>query len=143
MILSIAIAQTQTEQDNSPSITAFTIQCACQNKAISETSADGSGKTDCATSAGFISDVLSTSQSSDRHVLLLQWPPGPRPREKRGRKNAGAEAVMCRMGGPVQKPIPASPANVSKRGLSARLYASNQTPIVVNVWLPKGILGKG
>jgi hypothetical protein len=28
---------------------------------------------------------------------------------------------------------------VSKRGLSARLFASNQTPIVVNVWLPKGI----
>src|ERR1700729_79263 len=107
MILSIAIAHTQTEQDNSPSITHLTIQCACQNKAISETSADGSGKTDCATSAGFIGDVLSTSQPPDRHVLLLPWPPVPRPRQKRGRKNAGAGAVMCRMGGPVQKPGPA------------------------------------
>src|SRR5579862_8744102 len=59
MNLSIAIAQTQTEHDNSPSITHLTIQCACQNRAISETSADCSGKADCATSAGFISDVLS------------------------------------------------------------------------------------
>src|SRR5271169_863816 len=58
MILSIAIAQTQMEQASRPSITAFTIQCACQNRAISETSADGSGKADCARSAGFISDPL-------------------------------------------------------------------------------------
>src|ERR1700722_20927031 len=38
------------------------------------------------------------------------------------------------------KPRPASPANVSKRGLSARPYATNQTLIMVNVRLPKGIL---
>jgi len=37
------------------------------------------------------------------------------------------------------KPRLASPANVSKRGLSARPYATNQTLIMVNVKLPKGI----
>src|SRR5246127_332000 len=62
-ILSIAIAQTQTEQDNSPSMTALTIQWACKNSAISETSADAIGKADCATSAGFISGILSTQVS--------------------------------------------------------------------------------
>jgi len=36
------------------------------------------------------------------------------------------------------KPGPASPANVSKRGLSARLYVPNQTLILVNARLPKG-----
>jgi len=37
------------------------------------------------------------------------------------------------------KPGLASPVNVSKQGLSARLFATNQTPTVVNVRLPKGI----
>jgi hypothetical protein len=32
---------------------------------------------------------------------------------------------------------------VSKQGLSARPFASHQTTIVVNVWLPKGILVRG
>jgi hypothetical protein len=62
-ILSIAIAQTQTEQAKSPSMTDFTIQWACRNSAISETSLDASGKADCATSAGFISGILSTQVS--------------------------------------------------------------------------------
>ena len=42
-ILSIAIAQTQTEQANSPSMTAFTTQWACRNRAISDTSAETNG----------------------------------------------------------------------------------------------------
>src|SRR3984957_6611863 len=37
------------------------------------------------------------------------------------------------------KPRPASPANVSKRGLSARLYATNQTLIMVKARLPTWI----
>jgi hypothetical protein len=41
------------------------------------------------------------------------------------------------------KPGPASPANVSKRGLSARLYVPNQTLILVNARLPKEILTAG
>jgi hypothetical protein len=41
--LSIAIAQTQTEQAIRPSMTHFTIQWACQNSAISDTSAAGNG----------------------------------------------------------------------------------------------------
>src|ERR1700743_1513083 len=96
MILSIAIAQTQTEQDNSPSITALTIQWACQNKAISETSADGSGKADCATSAGFISDILSIFHQP----LRSAWAIGPTAAQKRGRSTPAREAVMCHMGGP-------------------------------------------
>src|SRR5258707_7397972 len=62
-ILPIAIAQTQTEQARSPSMTAFTIQWACRNNAISDTSLDAIGKADCATSAGFISGILSTQVS--------------------------------------------------------------------------------
>src|SRR6266566_2859041 len=42
------------------------------------------------------------------------------------------------MGGP-PKPGPASAANMSKQGLSARHYAPNLTPIMVNARLPKGI----
>src|ERR1700744_4284992 len=36
-----------------------------------------------------------------------------------------------------------SPANMSKRGLFARLYAPNQTLIRVKTRLPKGILDRG
>src|SRR6201994_3761420 len=46
IILSIAIAQTQTEQDSRPSMTIFTTQCAWRNSAISDTSADAIGKAD-------------------------------------------------------------------------------------------------
>src|SRR3974390_1100686 len=53
-VLSIAIAQTHTEQTKSPIITALTIQCACQNSVNSERSEEVSGSTDCATSAGFM-----------------------------------------------------------------------------------------
>src|ERR1700709_2841712 len=62
-ILSIAIAQTRTEQASSPSMTDFTIQWACRNRAISDTSLEAIGKADCATSAGFISGILSTQVS--------------------------------------------------------------------------------
>jgi hypothetical protein len=44
--LSIAIAQTQTEQASSPSITDFTTQCAWMNSAISETS-EATSDSDC------------------------------------------------------------------------------------------------
>src|SRR5579862_356872 len=50
----MAMAQTQTEQPSSPSMTVLTIQCACQNSVNSERSAEVSGSTDCATSVGFI-----------------------------------------------------------------------------------------
>jgi len=46
------------------------------------------------------------------------------------------------MGGP-PKPRLASPANMSKRGLSARHYASNQTLITVNTRLPMKNLKAG
>src|SRR5262249_42432540 len=41
------------------------------------------------------------------------------------------------MGGPPKPWGPASPVNMSKRGLSARLYASDQTPVRVKTRLPK------
>src|ERR1700730_15698624 len=100
MSLSIAIAHTQTEQDNSPSITHLTIQCACQNKATSETSADGSGKADCATSAGFISDVLSKQVSQFFGCQKCSGFRFLRPRQKRGQSTPARKAVMCHMGGP-------------------------------------------
>ena len=53
-VLSMAMAQTQTEQTSSPIMTALTIQWACQNRVSSERSEDVSGSTDCATSAGFM-----------------------------------------------------------------------------------------
>src|ERR1700761_4195722 len=98
MILSIAIAQTQTEQDNSPSITALTIQWACQNKAISETSADGSGKADCATSAGFISDILSIFQQPAQQCIGYR----SYSRAKTRAINAGAGSRDVSHGRPVQ-----------------------------------------
>ena len=46
----MAIAQTQTEQISSPTMTVLTIQWACQNSVNSERSEEVSGSTDCATS---------------------------------------------------------------------------------------------
>ena len=84
-ILSIAIAQTQTEQASSPSMTAFTTQWACRNSAISETSVDASGKADCATSAGFMSSILST-QGVPYPAGSENRLPVPQPRVRRGDK---------------------------------------------------------
>jgi hypothetical protein len=56
---------------------------------------------------------------------------------------ASARASLCVTWGARRKPGPASPANMSKRGLFARHYASNQTPRVVNARLPKGNLAAG
>src|SRR6185295_6127504 len=105
-ILSIAIAQTQTEQASSPSITALTTQWACRNSAISETSEAASGSADCATSpcanaalpvaanstaaierlanpAGFISGFLSTQVSLSARARL-RFPKNHAPRTAAG-----------------------------------------------------------
>src|ERR1700740_3158326 len=116
-ILSIAIAQTQTEQDRSPSMTALTIQWACRNSAISDTSAEATGKADCATSAGFIDGILSTQLSQ---ILRSKWLLFPRPRIQRG-VSLHETAWFGRMGGPPKPWGPASLVNMSKRGLFARL----------------------
>ena len=58
-VLSMAMAQTQTEQINSPTITLSTIQWACQNRWNSERLLDVKGATYCAMSAGFMKRVLS------------------------------------------------------------------------------------
>ena len=59
------------------------------------------------------------------------------------RRKACARAMFCVAWVARPKPGPASPANVSKRGLFARLSAPDQTLIMVNGRLPKGILGAG
>src|ERR1700742_1810937 len=99
MNLSIAIAQTQTEHDNSPSITHLTIQCACQNSVINETSADGNGKAACATSAGFISGILSREYPNLPPAIARDCD-GHRShgRVKNAGECAGAKAVMYHKG---------------------------------------------
>src|SRR5262245_14918643 len=110
------------------------------NSAISDMSADTIGKDDDATSAGFISGILSTQ--------------GPLfPREQNGcpfhsRASgaaicASAKATFGVAWGARRKPGPASPANVSKRGLSARHCVPNQTLSLVNFRLPKRNLKTG
>src|SRR3954447_21617497 len=90
-ILSIAIAQTHTEHANSPSMTAFTIQCACKNSAISETSvATG------ASSAGFISYVLSTGSSHvRRRGAVSEFPRRHAPRKAK----RPVKVFDCHVGG--------------------------------------------
>src|ERR1700730_8336663 len=134
-ILSIAIAHTQTEQASSPSMTDLTTQCACRNRAISDTSDDTSGKADCDTSAGFISRNLSTQAFQ---ILGSTWlPVSIAAPTARGQALALKPCSVAWEARP--KPRPASPANMSKRGLSARLYAPNQTLIMVNRRLPSGL----
>src|SRR5712671_4944857 len=58
MSLSTTIAQTQTDAASSPIITHLTSQCACKNNVISDRSEEVSGKTDWATSPGFIAWAL-------------------------------------------------------------------------------------
>src|ERR1700704_5855531 len=139
-ILSIAIAQTQTEQASSPSITDFTTQCACRNSAISDTSDDTIGSADCATSAGFISGILSTLCLSLEHDFSenrfasgscsVPNPPGAsgcRFRSLSVRRGCmrQRESLIGVAWGARPKPGPDSPANVSKRGLFARHYVPN------------------
>src|SRR5260370_26127446 len=64
-------------------------------------------------------------------------------RAKSAAVSAPALKPCCVAWGARPKPRPASAANMSKRGLSARLYAPNQTLIMVNTQLPQGILGGG
>ena len=59
------------------------------------------------------------------------------------RKMRQRESLIGVAWGARPKPGPASPANVSKRGLSARLYVPNQTLILVNARLPKDNLTAG
>src|SRR5438874_12467224 len=58
----MAIAHTQMDAIKSPSITAFTMMWADQNKPKIDRSEEVSGKADCATSAGFMAQVLSADR---------------------------------------------------------------------------------
>jgi hypothetical protein len=63
--------------------------------------------------------------------------PVPQPRIGRGCMRQ-RESLIGVAWGARPKPGPASPANMSKQGLSARHYVPNQTLIMVNARLPKG-----
>jgi hypothetical protein len=71
-----------------------------------------------------------------------KWLPVTQPRVGRGVERQ-RESLIGVAWGARPKPGPDSPANVSKRGLSARHYAPNQTLIMVNARLPKGYLVAG
>src|SRR5258708_6858873 len=71
-----------------------------------------------------------------------KWLPVPQPRVGRGVERQ-RESLIGVAWGARPKPGPDSPANVSKRGLSARHYVPNQTLIMVNARLPKGNLAAG
>ena len=68
--------------------------------------------------------------------------PAPQPRVGPGCMRQ-RESLIGVAWGARPKPGPASPANVSKRGLFARHYVPNQTLIMVNARLPKGNLAAG
>src|SRR5437763_5513155 len=63
-VLSMAMAHTQIEAISSPSMTALTMMWADQNNPKIDRSEDVSGNADCATSAGFMAQVL----SADRRI---------------------------------------------------------------------------
>src|SRR6266404_4854118 len=116
-------------------MTVFTTQWACRNRAISDTSAETNGRAAGATSAGFMSGILSTQVSL--------FPPGANGCRYHSRASgaaicASAKAALGVAWGARRKPGPASPANMSKRGLSARHSVPNQTLSWVNFRLPKG-----
>jgi hypothetical protein len=71
-----------------------------------------------------------------------KWLPVPQPRVERS-VTRQRESLIGVAWGARPKPGPDSPANVSKRGLSARHYVPNQTLIMVNARLPKGNLAAG
>src|SRR5215212_5029949 len=116
-------------------MTVFTTQWACRNRAISDTSAETNGRAAGATSAGFMSGILSTQVSL--------FPPGASGCRFHNHASgaaicASARAALGVAWGARRKPGLASPANMSKRGLSARHSVPNQTLSLVNFRLPKG-----
>src|SRR6202162_4529116 len=89
MVLSMAMAQTQTEHTRSPTIIDLTIQRACQNKWNSDRLDDVNGATDCAMSPGFMERPFqragrptaknrNQTRHHDRHSALLPGPKGIR-----------------------------------------------------------------
>src|SRR4051794_8330492 len=129
-ILSIAIAHTQTEQASSPSMTAFTIQCACKNSAISDTSA-ATG----ASSAGFISYVLSTGSShsggSAASPRRFRVPQCAAPREGEAPL---VNILNCHVGGPSEA-YPCIPRqHVKTRAVQLRKPPSSRH----EAWLMRG-----
>src|ERR1700761_9170625 len=129
MPLSIAIAQTQTEHDSSPAITICTTKLACQARSNNETPELIAGSD----APSGIGNIPSTQWSQFPRAIGLR---DPAPTRSARAVSLHEGAWFGRMGGP-PKPGLHSPANMSKRGLFARLYASNQTLIRVKTRLPK------
>src|SRR5260370_9804089 len=74
----MAIAHTQIEAIKSPSITALTMMWADQNKPKIDRSEEVSGKADCATSAGFMAQVLSADRLGATGGAIAGPDGGPR-----------------------------------------------------------------
>src|SRR5260370_28110290 len=74
----MAIAHTQIEAIKSPSITALTMMWADQNKPKIDRSEEVSGKADCATSAGFMAQVLSADRLVATGGAIAGHDRGPR-----------------------------------------------------------------
>src|SRR5215470_3559708 len=77
-----------------------------------------------------------SSQRECPKVSASKWLPVSQSRDQRGGKPARRSLVWSH-GRPAEALGPASPANMSKRGLFARLYVPNQTLIIVKTRLPK------
>src|SRR5579862_5030320 len=82
MVLSMAMAQTQTEQISSPTITVSTIQWACQNRWNSDRLDDVNGATDCAMSPAFMGVPFRSGRANKR--------PRPQPNRHHDRHSAPA-----------------------------------------------------
>jgi len=65
-----------------------------------------------------------------------KWLPVPQPRADAAVKRQRWR-LLCRMGGQPKPMLAIRPPTCQNKGLSARPYASNQTPIMVNARLPK------
>src|SRR6516164_4505520 len=77
-----------------------------------------------------------SSQRECPKVSASKWPPISQSRDQRGGKPAQRSLVWSH-GRPAEALGPASPVNMSKRGLFARLYVPNKTLIIVKSRLPK------
>src|ERR1700733_12318062 len=120
MVLSMAMAQTQTEHTRSPTMTDSTIQWACQNRWNSDRFDDVNGATDWAMSPEFMGRPFHRSgrptaktRHHDRHSAIQPGPKGIRQPLRAHRPTAEISLD------PAPDPPPArpkSPRNLSKLG---------------------------
>src|ERR1041385_4036899 len=138
-ILSIAIAHTQTEHASSPSMTALTIQCACKNSAISDTSA-ATG----ASSAGFIRYVLSNwlfVRPSRRQTFAVIGGGGLAVPNARTAHGKARQLQVCVSHG---RPVPRAGPCIPRQHVKTRADSMRFAPVSRHeAWLTRGYRGGG